>query len=113
MDFKQKEAAERRKRIAAARQWETAQGKPDAGFPEWYEDTGRTDDYAAAYAAWLVSPGKIERWAERNGIFIGKGFARWYIDTDRTDPYADAYEVYRTMVLSEAEAARVQRRADV
>ncbi|WP_030248200.1 hypothetical protein [Streptomyces sp. NRRL S-455] len=95
MDWKQKEAAERNKRIAAARQWETAQGKPDAGFPKWYEDTGRTDSYAEAYAAWLVSPAKIERWAERSGIFVGRGFARWYIETDRTDSYADAYEIYR------------------
>jgi hypothetical protein len=111
VDWKQKEAAERRKRIAAARQWETAQGKPNAGFSEWYEDTGREDDYAAAYAAWLISPAKIERWAERNGIFVGRGFARWYIETERTDPYAEAYEEYRDMRHADVQAGR-ERRAD-
>lgn len=72
------------------------------GFPEWCWDTGREDDPAAAHATWLASPARIERWAERNGIFIGKGFARWFLAEQRTDTYAAAYEVYRVTVLGRA-----------
>lgn len=103
MDFKQKEAAERKKGVAAIRRWVENAGKDTRdGFPEWCWDTGRENDPAAAHAVWLTSPARIEQWAERNGIFIGKGFARWYLEEQRTDTYAEAYEVYRVTVLGRA-----------
>lgn len=104
MDFKQKEAAERRRGIAEIRQWAESVGKDVGdGFPEWCWDTGREDDRAAAHAVWLTSPARIERWAERSGIFIGKGFTKWYLENECTDSFAEAYEEYRAMVLSEAD----------
>jgi hypothetical protein len=110
VDWKQKEAAERRQGIAAIRQWAGAAGKDTRdGFPEWCWDTGRENDCAAAHALWMASPARIEQWAERNGIFIGKGFARWYLENKRTDTFAEAYEVYRAMVLAEVEAQRTGR----
>lgn len=100
MNWQQRENAERNRRIAAARKWAEDAGKDGRnGFPEWYGDTGHEDPYEAAYAAWTVSPARIERWAERNGIYIGRGFARWYLAAGRTDFFADAYEVYRAAVL--------------
>lgn len=107
MSYKDKEAAERRQGIAAVRQWAGAAGKDtEDGFPEWCWDTGRENDCATAHDLWLTSPARIERWAERHGIFIGKGFARWYLAEQRTDTFAEAYEEYRAMVLAEAEAQR-------
>lgn len=66
---------------------------------------GHTD----AYAAWLASPARIERWAERSGIFVGRGFARWYLAEGRADSFATAYEEYRAMLHAEIEADRKRR----
>lgn len=108
MDWKQKEAAKRWQGIDAIKQWAGAAGKDTTdGFPEWCWDTGRENDCAAAHEVWLTSPARIERWAERNGIYVGKGFARWYLAEQRTDTFAEAYEVYRAMVHAEAEARRL------
>lgn len=110
MDYRQKEAAVRWKRIAAAREWVVSTHKTDRGFADWYEKYNRSDVYADAYADWLKSPARIEWWAERSGSYVGKGFARWYIATGRTDPWSDAYELYRALpardVLAQLEAAR-------
>ena len=112
MDWKQKEAAERRRGIAAVAQWaENADKDTRDGFPEWCWDTGREDDYAAAHAVWLTSPARIERWAERNGIFVGRAFAGWYLAEGRTDTFTEAYEVYRSLRHAEVETSRA-RRAD-
>lgn len=96
MDYRQKENEARWKRADAARRWTAAEGVEDRGFADWYGAT-RSDTYADAYAVWLKSPARIERWAERSGSYIGKGFARWYIETERTDPWAAAYELYRVL----------------
>jgi len=112
MDYFQKEAAERKRGIEAARQWAEDTGKNSRdGFPEWCWDTGRESDYAAAHETWLASPARIEWWAERQGIYVGKGFARWYLAEGRTDSFAQAYEVYRAMLLAEI-AADKERRAE-
>jgi hypothetical protein len=112
VDWKQKEAAERRRGIAAVAQWAENAGKDTRdGFPEWCWDTGRTDDHAAAHDAWLTSPARIERWAERNGIFVGRGFAKWYLETGRIDTFTEAYEEYRALRAAEITEDRA-RRAD-
>lgn len=112
MFWKEKEAAERQRDIDAARRWAANAGKNSRdGFPEWCGDPKWRGGYAAAHEAWLTSPARIERWAERSGIFVGRGFARWYLAEGRTDTFAEAYEVYRAMLNAEIEADR-KRRAD-
>lgn len=94
---------ERDRVVSAARRWAVAEHGQDSGFAQWYWDVGRDDVYPEAYAAWLGSPERIERWAERYGVLppTTRGFARWYTQTGRTDPWADAYEVFRSTPASE------------
>lgn len=114
MSYFQREAAERKRRIAAARTWTETAGREDQGFSEWYSDSGQDlsgVSYADAYEAWLTSPARIEWWAERQRIYVGRGFARWYLAEGRTDSYAEAYEVYRALLHAEI-AADQERRAE-
>lgn len=100
--WKQRETTARQRRIAAVREWvEKSPGRACDGFPEWYEDQGLSSSYEDAYRLWASSPGRIERWAERQGIYVGRFFARWYLSTGRTDTYAHAYEIYRVSILGE------------
>jgi len=98
MDWKQKEAVERRKIETGARAWAQARRIDNDGFATWYADSWREDEYATAYAEWLGTPDRIEWWAERNGIFVGRGFSRWYFRENRTDPYEEAYSVYKALL---------------
>lgn len=99
----------RKKIVMSARHWMTREHGRDDGFAEWYWNAGREDEHSEAYAAWLTSPARIEWWAERNGIFVGKSFARWYLKTGRTDPWSQAYEVFRStppaVIVAELKAA--------
>lgn len=101
MDYRQKEAAERKQRVAMIREWaEREHPNEGYGFAEWYEDTGRDDDYAAAYTVWLASADRVHWWAVMpGGVFepTATAFARWYVVTGRTDAYWDAYRAYRAL----------------
>lgn len=102
MGYFQKQAAERHRGVDAARRWAESNGHDSRdGFPEWCWDTGREGDYAAAHETWMSSPARIERWAERHGIFVGKAFAGWYIAEGRSDAFADAYREYRALRAAE------------
>lgn len=93
----------KRRVLGAAQQWVVREHGRDDGFTEWYWNSGRGDTYAVAYADWLASPERIERWAERHGVLhpTTRGFARWYSRTGRTDSWAEAYEVFRGTPASE------------
>lgn len=97
------EDVQRARTVSEARRWVTGEHDHDDGFAQWYWDAGRDDGYPEAYAAWLASPERIERWAERHGVFPPRtrGFARWYVRTGRTDSWAQAYEVYRSTPAAE------------
>lgn len=89
---------ERDRVVSAALRWVTREHGQDDGFAEWYWGAGREDSYPGAHVAWLASPARIERWAERHGVFPPRtrGFARWYVRTGRTDSWTQAYEVFRS-----------------